>query len=105
MGRKELHVQVPTIWPVLSTKSVYQTTEASGGFLEAHRLSTDNIPGRHVNIAPEQGATTPDHSVDLPIVRGLGANDQPEIQNDPHTGVGISELSGVLRINEPIYSL
>ena len=68
VGRKELYVQVPTIWPVLSTKSVYQTTKASGGFLEANRLLTDDIRGQHVNVAPEQGATTPDHSVDLPIV-------------------------------------
>ena len=39
------------------------------GFLrQIHRMSTDNILGQHVNVAPEQGATTPDHSVDLPIV-------------------------------------
>ena len=46
-----------------------------------------------------QGATTPDHSVYLPIVRGLGTNDQPEeIHVKPHTGVGISGISGVLHI-------
>ena len=33
-----------TIWPELSTKSVYSATEVSGGFLEANRLSTDTIP-------------------------------------------------------------
>ena len=106
MGGKKLHVQVPTIWPVLSAKSVYQTIEASGGFLEANRMSTDNILGRHANVAPEQGATTPTYSVDLPVVRGLGTNDKPEeIHIKPHTGVGISGFSGVLHINEPVHSL
>ena len=106
MRGKKLHAQVPTIWPVLSTKSVYQTFEASGGFLEANRMSTDNILGRHINVAPEQGATTPNRSVDLPVVRGLGTNDKlEEIHIKPHTGVGISGLSGVLHINQPVHSL
>ena len=53
VGGKELHVQMPTIWPVLSTQSVHQITEASGGLLEANRLSSNNISGRHANLAPE----------------------------------------------------
>ena len=39
------YVQVPTIWTVLSTQSVHQIIEASGGFLEANRLSSNYISG------------------------------------------------------------
>ena len=105
VGGKELHVQMPTIWPVLSTQSVHQIAEASGGLLEANRLSSNNISGQHANLAPEQEATTPDHPVDLPVAQGPGTYGQPEkVHNKPHSGVGVSGLSGGICINESVHS-
>ena len=67
---------------------------------------SNNISGRHANLAPEQGATTPDHPVDLPVARGPGAYGQPEkFHNKPHSGVGVSGLSGGICINESVHSL
>ena len=99
VGGKELHVQMPTIWPVLSTQSVHQIAEASGGLLEANRLSSNNISGQHANLAP-------DHPVDLPVARGPRTYGQPvKVHNKPHSGVGISGLSGGININESVHSL
>ena len=105
VGRKELHVQMPTIWPVLSTQSVHQIAEASGGLLEANRLSSNNISGQHANLAPEQEATTPDHPVDLPVAQGPRTYGQPEkVHNKPHSRVGVSGLSGGICINKSVHS-
>ena len=34
MGGQDLYVQMPTIWPIISTQSVHKAAEASGGFPE-----------------------------------------------------------------------
>ena len=45
LGREALQVSVPSIWSVISAKSVYEATETSGGPPETDGLAPDNLPG------------------------------------------------------------
>ena len=68
---------MPTIRPISSTQSVYETAETSGEFSEANWLS-DNIPRRHTDITSGQGSAITNYPTDLSVIRVLGANGQSQ---------------------------
>ena len=68
MGGQDLYVQMPTIWPIISTQSVHKAAEASGGFPETEWLSFDNISRRHTDVTPGQGSAATNYTADLSIV-------------------------------------
>jgi len=46
VGRQAIHVQMSSIWPVISTKGVHKVTEIYGGLSEANWVPPDNISGQ-----------------------------------------------------------
>ena len=47
VGRPNLSVPLPSVWPVMCTTGVQKSDEASGGLPEGEKCPVDNIPGRH----------------------------------------------------------
>ena len=76
--REDLHVSMPTLWSISSTKGIYKTAEASGGLPEIKWLSPHNILGRHANATPGQGPTTTGNPTHLPIIGKLRVNGEPK---------------------------
>ena len=54
VGGEVLYVHVPTLWPLCSTKSIYQTTETSSRPPPPSGMPSDNIPGRPTDFTPAQ---------------------------------------------------
>ena len=94
LGRETLQISVPTVWPVISTKGVYQTPETSCGPTQTDRPTFNNLFGRHAFYACKQGTTKAHGTIDSESLRGLGPyGEQSEVTSNAHTTYRILEIS------------
>ena len=94
LGREALQILVPTVWPVISIKGVYQTPETSCGPTQTDRPTVDNLFGRHAFYACKQGTTRAHGTIDSESLRGLGPYGEPsEVTSDTHTTYRILGIS------------
>ena len=95
LGRETLQISVPTVWPIISTKSVYQTPETNCGPTQTDRPTVDNLFGRHALYACKQGTTRAHGTIDSESIRGPGPyGEQSEVTFNTHTTyrfLGISD--------------
>ena len=86
LGREALQVSVPSIWSVISTKSVYEATETSGGPPETDGLAPDNLPGRYPLYAFKQRSTGGNGTIDSEPIRSIRPNgEQTQITSNTNS--------------------
>ena len=101
VGGEDLHVPIPTLWPLSSTQSVYKTAKASGGFSQTDWLSSHSIPGRYPNITSGQGSATTSGPINLSAFRESGVDGEPhKIHIDAHPRTRVSRFPSELGDNE-----
>ena len=77
---------MPRVWPVISTKGVYQTPETICGPNQTDRPTVDNLFGRHAFYTCKQGTTRAHGTIDSESLRGLGPyGEQSEVTSNTHT--------------------
>ena len=94
MGGKDIPVHVPSPWVDISSKGLYQGTQASTWNTPTDRDSVSGLPGQHSYPSPEQGGTRMLSSSDPQPVRSLGfSNQHQKIHTDTSTSYRISGVS------------
>ena len=74
LGREALQVSVLSIWPVISAKSVYKTTETSGGPPETDGIAPDNLPRQYPLYAFKQRSTGGNGTIDSEPIQSIRPN-------------------------------
>ena len=94
LGRETLQISMPTFWPVISTKGVYQTPETSCGLTQTDRHMVGNLFGRHAFYACKQGTNRAHGTIDSESLRGLGPyGEQSEVTSNTRTTYRILGIS------------
>ena len=105
MAGEHISVQMPPIWPISCTMSVYEVAKASDRPTTPTWNQTDYLPGRHITAPSVQTTAGSLGGTDMPTIRGAGPHDkQEEVSPVTNTTSGVLGFPSVFNHSEVLDS-